>query len=28
LGHASAFTTQIYAEADRAQAMEVIAKIG
>ena len=28
LGHASAFTTQIYAETDRQQAMEVIAKIG
>jgi integrase len=28
LGHASAFTTQIYAEADRQQAIEVIAKVG
>jgi integrase len=28
LGHATAFTTEIYAEADRQQAMEVIAKIG
>jgi hypothetical protein len=28
LGHASAFTTQIYAEADRTQAMEVVSKIG
>jgi integrase len=28
LGHATAFTTEIYAEADRAQAMEVIGKIG
>jgi hypothetical protein len=28
LGHATAFTTEIYAEADRAQAMEVIAKVG
>lgn len=28
LGHATAFTTEIYAEADREQAMEVIAKIG
>jgi integrase len=28
LGHATAFTTEIYAETDRAQAMEVIAKIG
>jgi integrase len=28
LGHAMAFTTEIYAEADRAQAMEVIDKVG
>jgi integrase len=28
LGHANAFTTEIYAEADRRQAMEVIAKVG
>jgi integrase len=28
LGHASAFTTEIYAEVDRQQAMEVIAKVG
>ena len=28
LGHATAFTTEIYAEADRQQAMEVIAKVG
>jgi site-specific recombinase XerC len=28
LGHATAFTTEIYAEADRAQALEVIAKVG
>jgi integrase len=28
LGHATAFTTEIYAEADRQQAMEVIGKIG
>lgn len=28
LGHATAFTTEIYAEADRAQAMKVIGKIG
>jgi integrase len=28
LGHATAFTTEIYAEADRQQAMEVISKIG
>jgi integrase len=28
LGHATAFTTEIYAEADKAQAMEVIAKVG
>jgi integrase len=28
LGHATAFTTEIYAEADRAQAQEVMAKIG
>ena len=28
LGHATAFTTEIYVEADRAQAMEVIAKVG
>jgi integrase len=28
LGHATAFTTEIYAEADRQQAMEVIARIG
>jgi integrase len=28
LGHAAAFTTEVYAEADRQQAMEVIAKIG
>jgi integrase len=28
LGHASAFTTEIYAEADRQQAIEVLAKIG
>jgi integrase len=28
LGHATAFTTEIYAEADRAHAMEVIAKVG
>jgi integrase len=28
LGHATAFTTEIYAEADRAQAMEVIGKVG
>jgi len=28
LGHATAFTTEIYAEADRQQAIEVIAKIG
>jgi integrase len=28
LGHATAFTTEIYAEADRRQAMEVIGKIG
>jgi integrase len=28
LGHATAFTTEIYAEADRQQAMEVVAKIG
>jgi integrase len=28
LGHGSAFTTEIYAEADRAQAMEVIGRVG
>jgi integrase len=28
LGHATAFTTEIYAEADRQQAMDVIGKIG
>ncbi len=28
LGHATAFTTEIYAEADRQQAIEVIAKVG
>jgi integrase len=28
LGHSTAFTTEIYAEADKLQAMEVIAKIG
>jgi integrase len=28
LGHATAFTTEIYAEADRAQAMEVIGRVG
>lgn len=28
LGHATAFTTEIYAEADRRQAMEVMGKIG
>jgi integrase len=28
LGHATAFTTEIYAEADQQQAMEVVAKIG
>jgi integrase len=28
LGHASAFTTESYAEADRKSAMEVIGKIG
>ena len=28
LGHTTAFTTEIYAEADRQQAMEVIGKIG
>jgi site-specific recombinase XerD len=28
LGHATAFTTEIYAEADRMQAMEVIGKVG
>jgi integrase len=28
LGHSSAFTTEIYAEQDRAAAVEVIAKIG
>jgi integrase len=28
LGHKTAFTTEIYAEVDRAQAMEVISKIG
>jgi integrase len=28
LGHATAFTTEIYAEADRQQAMEVIGKVG
>jgi integrase len=28
LGHATGFTTEIYAEADRQQAMEVMAKIG
>jgi integrase len=28
LGHATAFTTEIYAECDRKQAMEVVAKIG
>jgi len=28
LGHSTAFTTEIYAEADRQQAIEVIAKIG
>jgi site-specific recombinase XerC len=28
LGHATGFTTEIYAEADKQQAMEVIAKIG
>ncbi|MBM4069907.1 MAG: site-specific integrase [Planctomycetes bacterium] len=28
LGHATAFTTEIYAEADRAQAQDVMAKIG
>jgi integrase len=28
LGHSTAFTTEIYAEVDRQQAMEVIAKIG
>jgi integrase len=28
LGHTTAFTTEIYAEADRAQAMEVIGKVG
>jgi integrase len=28
LGHATAFTTEIYAEADRAHAMEIVAKVG
>ncbi len=28
LGHASGFTTEIYAEADRRQAIDVVAKIG
>jgi integrase len=28
LGHASAFTTEIYAEADRQQAMEVVGRVG
>lgn len=28
LGHATAFTTEIYAEVDRQQAMDVIGKIG
>lgn len=28
LGHSTAFTTEIYAEADREQAVEVIGKIG
>jgi integrase len=28
LGHATAFTTEIYAEADRQQAMEVVGKVG
>jgi integrase len=28
LGHATAFTTEIYAEADRQQAMEVIGRVG
>jgi integrase len=28
LGHSTAFTTEIYAEADRAQAMEVVARVG
>ena len=28
LGHATAFTTEIYAEVDRKQAMEVIGKVG
>jgi site-specific recombinase XerD len=28
LGHSTAFTTEIYAEMDRLQAVEVIAKIG
>jgi integrase len=28
LGHATAFTTEIYAEADRSQAMEVIGRVG
>jgi integrase len=28
LGHSSAFTTQIYAEVDRQQAMEVVSKVG
>ena len=28
LGHATAFTTEIYAETDRQQAMEAIGKIG
>ncbi len=28
LGHSTAFTTEIYAEADRVKAMEVMTKIG
>jgi integrase len=28
LGHSTAFTTEIYAEADRVQAMEVVGKVG
>jgi integrase len=28
LGHSTAFTTEIYAEQDRAAAVEVVAKIG
>ena len=28
LGHSSAFTTEIYAEADRQEAREVVARIG